>query len=109
MNLPLNPKSVAKAAIERGELRVGDELGVCVDDVEGCENRGCAFNGVGRCTRTGTAICYGYMEPLPKVKLPDPKTPKVDRRCGPRHKTYRKKGMVISLAQLRAERPHLYL
>ncbi len=50
-----------------------------------------------------------YFDEKRPVNLPDTKLPKVDRRCGPRHKTYRKKGMVISLAQLKAERPHLYL
>lgn len=32
------------------------------DEIEDCDNLGCAFNESGKCTATGTE-CFGYIEP----------------------------------------------
>ncbi len=107
MNLPLNPAAVAKAAIERGELRVG-EAPNAVDE---------AFAEMGRKCREAdlkmideillsalkTPQEAGIAKPAPKV---DGRT-KAVRRNKP-HPSGNKK-YVISKAQFRAERPHLYL
>ncbi len=33
------------------------------DEIDACENMGCAANKDGQCIRTGSGICYGYFPP----------------------------------------------
>lgn len=98
MNLPLNPKAVAAEAIasgalRMGELRAGEPLTKAKDVL--LYSKPVGFSGLSA-IKTPQEAGIAAILPAPKRK-PYTKRPA------------QKKRYVLTLAQLKAERPHLYL